>query len=46
MGLSKQENLESVRFSMGAAIAESDIDAAAERVLAVQRRASAPKPAH
>jgi cysteine desulfurase len=38
MGVSKQENLESVRFSMGPALTESDVEAAADAVLAVQRR--------
>jgi cysteine desulfurase len=43
MGFSKQENLESVRFSMGHSLTDSDIDAAADAILAVQRRSSAAK---
>jgi cysteine desulfurase len=38
MGLSKEENLESVRFSFGPTLADADVDAAAAAVLAVQRR--------
>jgi cysteine desulfurase len=39
MGVSKQENLESVRFSMGPALSESDVESAAESVAKVLRRA-------
>jgi cysteine desulfurase len=39
MGVPKQENLESVRFSMGPALAVADVEAAAAAVAEVARRA-------
>jgi cysteine desulfurase len=42
MGIPKQENLESVRFSLGPSLADSDVESAAQAVASVVRRTAFP----